>query len=191
MIHTNSAETLELHGLAKNIDYTLRLSKAKSVLVASDLELEGKSTFLKECLPILAGLYEKKVLVYDCQDADEMFDISLNKEEHDQFIQSTHIPNLDYINEKNLFFLKHLSGAEAMSAISSYFNEVSKDYDVVFVNMKTLRRAQNTKIPAVPLDGAIIVRSTKSMGKIQKHVTEELRDRQIPILGLVYNEGAV
>jgi hypothetical protein len=55
--------------------------------------------------------------------------------------------------------------------------------------MKTLKRADKTVFPILPIDGAILVRSSKSMGDKEKFITNELIDREIPIIGLVKNEG--
>ena len=175
-------EMTSLHTLAKNVDYTLRVHGAKSVLIVSDYEGEGKSTFLKSCAPVISELYEKKILIFDCQD-DEKSNVDLSQ------LLST--PNLSYVRESELSFLSTLPPSEKISSLAAYFYELCKGYDIVFVNMKTSRRAEKTVFPYIPLDGAIIVRSKKSVGKMDKHVTEELRDREIPILGLVFNEGAL
>lgn len=185
--------TLEkhLHNISKNIDYALRMHEAKYILVASDCSGEGKSLFLSECTPVLAKIYKKKILVYDCQsERGDLLESTMSPSNSvNQFIKETEHPGLDYLHGDDLSFLKTLPEEEKASSLMSHFNEVTKDYDLVFINMKTLKRAGKTVLPVLPIDGAILVRSSKSMGTIEKSITNELLDREIPIIGLVKNEG--
>ena len=185
--------TLEkhLHNLAKNIDYALRINSAKYILVASDCSGEGKSLFLSECTPVLNHIYKKKILIYDCQtERDDLLEKTMAPvSSATQFIRNTITPGLDYLHSDDLSFLKSLPEDKKASTLMAHFNEVTKDYDVVFINMKTLKRAEKTTLPILPIDGAILVRSAKSMGLQEKYITNELTDREIPIIGLVKNEG--
>lgn len=180
-----------LHNLAKNIDYTLRINDAKYVLVASDANGEGKSTFLSSCSPVLTEIYKKKVLIYDCQtERDDVLEAALTPSigTH-HFIRSTKTPGLDYLHCDDLVFINKLPESERTSSLMTHFNEITKAYDVVFINMKTLKRADRSSIPALPIDGAIMVRGSKNLAESEKHLTNELLDREIPIIGLVKNEG--
>lgn len=190
-MYPSSKELAALHNIAKNLDYSLRVKAIKSILVTSDCEREGKSTFIKECAPLLCDLYKRKVLVFDCQlEKNDLLEKSLStKDVNHQFIRETSVSGLDYIHSDDLFFLETLPRPEKVTSLVAYFNEVSRVYDVVLINMKTLRRADKTTFPALPIDSAIIVRSRKSIGKKKKLMTEELLDREIPILGLMLNEG--
>ena len=185
--------TLEkhLHNLAKNIDYALRIHDAKYILVASDCSGEGKSLFLSECTPVLTEIYKKKVLIYDCQvERNDLLEksMSLSATKY-QFIRQTDTVGLDYLHGDDLSFVNSLPEAEKANSLMTHFTEVTKDYDVVFINIKTLKRAEKTTLPILPIDGAILVRSSKSIGDKEKFITNELSDRNIPILGLVRNEG--
>ncbi len=183
----------QLHNLVKNIDYVLRSRRAKFILVASDFQQEGKSAFLASTLPVLAELYERKVLIYDCQkERNDLLEkrMAPGGSEH-QFIRKTGVPGLDYLHASDLTFLKNQQEAERLSSQMAYFNEVAKDYDTVFINIKTAKKADESTIPALPMDGAIIIRSSKSVKKEKKDFTTLLEQREIPILGLVMNEGLV
>ena len=177
----------ELHNLVKNLDYSLRLNKAKYVLLCSDREGEGKSTFLASCLPLLADIYQKQILIYDCQNGEDLIGAT-NKEINDPFIKKTAFAGVDYIHQDDLDFIKTAVTEDKVALANTHLVEIAKDYDVVFINMKTLKRADKTTLPALPIDGAVLVRSKKSMGANSKPVTNELLDREIPILGLVWNE---
>lgn len=181
----------EIHHIVKNLDYSLRQLKAKYVLLVSDQAEEGKSSFLSACSPLLAEIYQRKILVYDCQnERDDLLEkeFSANSESV-QFIRSTSIQGLDYLHQDDLEFVKSVPEAERFHLMTNHLTEVAKDYDVVFINMKTLKRAHKTTIPPLPIDGAIIIRSSKSIRSKDRPITDELQDREIPILGLVYNEG--
>ncbi|MBA2404093.1 MAG: hypothetical protein H0V66_04925 [Bdellovibrionales bacterium] len=185
--------TLEkhLHNLAKNIDYALRIHKAKYVLVASDSSGEGKSLFLSKCTPVLTQIYSKKVLIYDCQtERNDLLEKTLSPSKSNyQFITETETAGLDYLHGDDLSFAKGLPEDEKASTLLAHFTEMTKDYDVVFINMKTLKRAEKTTLPVLPIDGAILVRSPKSSKEKERYITNELTDREIPIIGLVNNEG--
>lgn len=184
-------EQKHLHHIAKNIDYALRINSAKYILVASDCAGEGKSLFLSECIPVLAEIYKKKVLIYDCQvERNDLLEkaMSVSNSKY-QFTRQTDSKGLDYLHGDDLSFIKGLPEAEKASSLISHFTEVTRNYDVVFINMKTLKRAEKTVLPVLPIDGAILVRSSKSIGDQEKFITNELSDREIPIIGLVRNEG--
>jgi hypothetical protein len=185
---SNNLAKQEMHNLVKNIDYSIRLNSAKYVLLASDRMGEGKSTFLATCLPLLAKLYSRQVLIYDCQ-SDEQLTGMTSSESDDQFIKKTKYPGVDYIHQDDLSFLKTASPEDKVTLANTHFAEISKDYDVVFINMKTMKRFAKTKLPGLPIDGAIIMRSPKSINESIKPITNELQDREIPILGLVWNKG--
>lgn len=187
---SKSVET-QLHNIAKNVDYALRMSNAKYVLIASDCNGEGKSTFLSECAPVLTKIYEKKVLIYDCQtERGDVLEMKMSPvASAHQFIHQTETSGLDYLHNEDLFFIKDLPELDKTSALMTHFNEITKGYDVVFINMKTLKRAEKTTIPPLPIDGAILVRSSVGIADQQKVVTSELLDREIPIIGLIKNEG--
>ena len=188
----NSTELNHLQNIVKNFDFALRVKHTKSVLIASDNEKEGKSTFIRECAPVLCNLYKRKVLIFDCQQERQQHlekTLSPSSINH-QFIRETSVKGLDYIHAEDLLFLETLPQPEKSSGLIAYFNEISKAYDLVMINMKTFKRADKTVFPAIPIDGAILVRSKKSIGSGKKPITSEIRDREIPIIGIVMNEGA-
>lgn len=179
------------HTIAKNIDYALRVHQAKYVLVGSDCSGEGKSMFLSECAPVLAELYKKKILIFDCQaERDDVLEQKMvHTKSNSQFIRPTETRGLDYLHNDDLSFIGSLPDAEKASALMTHFNEISRNYDLIFINMKTLKRAEKTLLPVLPIDGAILVRSSKSPKENERYITNELKDREIPIIGLVMNEG--
>ena len=184
-------DTERLHTIAKNLDYALRTSGAKSVVVISDSEKEGKSTFLKECAPIFCDLYKKKILIFDYQQErhDHLEKSLVPNVTNSKSIRETNVVNLDYLHSDDLFFLESLPQPKKMSGLNAYFNEISKNYDAVFINIKTMKRAEKTILPNLPIDGALVIRSHKTIGTQKKPITSEIQNREIPIIGIVMNEG--
>jgi len=159
-----------LHELAKNLDYSLRVSGAKKVLIASDRQGEGKTTFANNCLPLLSKLYNRKVLFITDQSANA-------------------IDGIDNLSSKDFSFLNGLTKEEADTKRESYLSELSKSYDAVFLDSTTLKRSEKTKLPLIQPDGAVLVRSKTTVGTSRKPVTDEIIDREIPVIGIVYNEA--
>lgn len=183
-----SKELEELREIAKNLDYSLRINGCKNVVVMSDRPREGKSAFLAHCLPILCELYDKNVLVFDLQsernDYLECQLIPIDLHQHE--VQKTRVKGLDYVHASDCIPLNIVSDSEMSRIINIKFEELSAPYDVVFINTKF---AAGSSLPLLPLDGAILVRSRKSLGKAKNEVSNELMDRDIPVLGIVMNEG--
>jgi hypothetical protein len=162
--------SLAVHEVVKNLDYSLRLSGASRVLIASDMQGEGKSTFASNCLPLLSEIYKRKVLYITDQ-------------------SSNAIEGIDNLTSKDFVFLSGLKKEESDSQRETYMNELGKNYDVVFVDSTTLKRAEKTRLPLINVDGALLVRTKKTIGSSRLPVTEEILDRQIPVIGIVYNEA--
>lgn len=185
-----TTESSKLHELARNIDYSLRIHNVKSVVVTSDFVGEGKTALVAEVTPVLGSVYQKRILVYDCQSlTDNGLGQALQLRGSDKaFIYRTQYPLVDYVNETELNFLDNLSERERTTKLTDFFNDAATAYDTVIIDAKT-RRSEGSSLPKLPIEGAIIVRSSKSQGKEAKKVTDELRDKEIKIIGLVLNEG--
>jgi Mrp family chromosome partitioning ATPase len=179
MTYPATESVSQVHEIVTNLNYALKLHSAKNVLVVSDFHSEGKTTFLASCAPLLASIYQMKVLIFDMTT------------EHEELATLVENPLISYVNSNDLDFLNGLGPADKIIKLNSYFNELSKQYDLVLINMNTLRRAEKTTVPAFDIDGAILVRSSASTGLAikKKYLTEELIDREIKILGIVNNEG--
>lgn len=185
-----TTESTKLHELARNIDYSLRIHNVKSVVVTSDFVGEGKTALVAEVTPVLGSVYQKRVLIYDCQAPSETglshtMQLRASDRAH---IYRTQYPLVDYVNETELSFIENLSERERAQKLTDFFNDTARGYDTVMVDAKT-RRSEGSSLPKLPIEGAIIVRSMKSQGKETKKVTDELRDKEIKIIGLVLNEG--
>lgn len=180
-----------IQNISKNLDFSLRLKGSKTVAVVSDRTREGKSAFIVHCLPVFCDLYKRKVLVFDFQPEKNDF-LEKNMAISGagcKFVRNTSVNGLDYVHVNDLSFLNSLSNSEREREINSYYQELSSGYDIVFVNTKTLKQAGNTNLTVLPIDGAVLVRSNKTLGNKKLPITTEIMDRDIPILGIVMNEG--
>jgi hypothetical protein len=178
--------------LARNLDYSLRLNKAKRVLVVSDRRAEGKSFFIKECVPYMAELYQKKILVLDLglsHDENLKEDLAA-KDPIESEIVETAYPDVDYVSIENLKFLEVADAGEKEKRLDHYVSQLMKFYDNIFINTNTKRNVGATVLPNLLVDGAVIIRSKKSVYHPVKKITDELLDREIPIVGIIDNEGA-
>lgn len=178
--------------LARNIDYSIRLNKAKRVLIVSDRRAEGKSFFIKECVPYIADLYQKKILILDLGlSSDENLKDALKAKDpiESEIVETAH-PEVDYVGLENLKFLDVIDAGEKEKRLDQYVSQLVKFYDNIFINTNTKRNAGATVLPNLFVDGAIIIRSKKSIYNLKKSVTDEVLDREIPIIGIIDNEGA-
>lgn len=162
--------SLAVHEVVKNLDYSLRLSGASRILIASDKKGEGKTTFAENCLPLLSEIYKRKIVFITDQ-------------------SSSAIEGIDNLSSKDFAFLTGLKKEEAKASREAYMDELSKNYDAIFVDSSTLKRAEKTRLPKFKVDGALLVRTSKTVGSTRLPITEEILDKEIPVIGIVYNEA--
>lgn len=166
--HSTAQECL--NKLVMNLDYQLRVKNVKKIIVCSDVKGEGKSTFIESCTPLMADIYKRKIAVVD-------------------FVGDIEVEN-KLVTVVNMQELAHLSSdtKKRKIQINGYVSELAKSFDSLFINIEILKRAEKTELPAIEIDGAILVRSSKGQ-KSTKKITEELEDRNIQIVGIVENGG--
>ena len=79
-------------------------------------------------------------------------------------------------------------GGQSNFNLKHRFNVLSDKNDMVFVVQDVKRNSQHTTLPELDLDGAVIVRSNRSVGMAKKrYVTNLIKDANLPVLGLIYN----
>ncbi|MAX66294.1 MAG: hypothetical protein QF441_05195 [Bacteriovoracaceae bacterium] len=179
--------------IVKNFDYQLRVSDAKVVGIFSDAAGEGKSFALTQLLPHLCDVYKRKTLVVDltnkpCEILAKAFGVESKARSETQSLEiSTRFKNINYVtNDELLIFSK--SSLDNYTKINRFIKKCRDDYDLIIVNTSTLKRSKNTIFPEVSLDAAVLVRSKRSLGK-NGVILKEILDRDIDLLGIIYNEG--
>ncbi|MCO4753910.1 MAG: hypothetical protein KC478_05485 [Bacteriovoracaceae bacterium] len=161
----NSLETI------KNLDFCLRHSRARTVLIGADYPTEGHGGFIHSASEHLSRLYDRKILVVDTQRDIEAKHGTVGRQG---------IKELEY-----LFVNGRLDGKK----FDIYLEENKKYYDVVFVILDVKRNINTTTLPESHFDGAILVRSNKSITpKASRFVTNTINDSGIKILGTVLQE---
>jgi hypothetical protein len=181
--------TEQIHGLIKNLDYSLRLKNVKTLGVFSDKQGEGKSTFICTCVPLMAKIYKKKILVLDMSTvkSDEVkryFTLDPNAENQ----LNSRFQGVDYISHNLINQLNTSDVLTSDAKVSTYLSDTAKLYDLVVVNTNTLRRAEKTIFPEIKFDGAVLLRTEETVGE-ESVMVNEIIDRNIPIVGTIHNEG--
>lgn len=162
--------------LARNLDYVLRENNAKVVGILSELPKEGKTTFLHAVAPELRRIYGKKVVIVDCQTTPQ---------------QPASREGVDYLSLNRLAPDQSLSELERLAAIKTVVTEVAPDYDVVLLDLSVPHRTATMVLPDVKIDGVVMVRTSIGIDNGTHDVSDLLRDKNIPVLGVVLNEGVV
>jgi tryptophan synthase alpha subunit len=130
-------------------------------------------------------------LIFDCQKERQQKlekTFSPSNLSH-QVIHQTNVKGLSYVHLENLMFLQTLPRPEKSSGLMAYYTEISKAYDLVFINIKTHKRSHETIVPDLPIDSAVLIRSKRSIGLGKTPITLDVCDREVPVIGIVMNEG--
>ena len=162
-----------LNTVVRNLDFALRERKAKIVVVVSELPGEGKTTFVATVIPQLGQIYQRKILVLDCGANEQR------------------IEGVDYLSMKGMSRLKDMSSIEQLVALKSVMSEVENDYDAIFIDLPVPARTGTLMLPEVNIDAAIMVRTYDSIETGAHDVSDLLRDKKIPVLGMVINGGVL
>ena len=155
----------------KNLDFCLRRSKARTILVGADYPEEGHDGFIHSACDELERLYDRKALIVDLLGSVESTDGPIGRQGPRE---------LDYL---------YANGQLDGKKLDIYLEENKKYYDVIFVVLDVKRNIQSTRLPESRLDGAILVRTSKSLGlKKSRFVTNSIKDAGIEILGTVLQD---
>lgn len=189
MIVKKHKPTEQIHGLVKNLDYSLRLKKIKNLGIFSDKQGEGKTTFICSCIPLMAKIYKRKILVLDLSSvkSDEVKRYFTHDVENQNHINSR-FSNVDYISKDLIDSLNSSEDLNPDQKVETYLKETGKLYDLVVINTNTMRRAEKTVFPEIKFDGAVLLRTDETVGE-ESVMVNEIKDRNIPIIGTVHNEG--
>ena len=162
-----------LNTIVRNLDFALRERKAKTVVVLSELPGEGKTTFIASVIPQLGKLYQRKILVLDCGTTEQR------------------IEGVDYLSLKGMSRLKDMSTMEQFVALKTVMSDVENDYDTIFIDLPVPARTGTLMLPEVDIDAAVMVRTYDSIDSGAHDVSDLLRDKKIPVLGMVINGGVL
>jgi len=165
--------------MANNLNYLINTEKLKTVLIYSDLKGEGKSSFIASIMPRLSDLFSKRILILEMTDlSNDSLQESLEmRKGTNEFVQNTKFKNID---------IMLIDNNDLNNIVTQ---EVSDFYDLILINSKN-KNSDNVinEIPKIKIDGAIAIRTAKTLGSKALNNTNLLRDKDIPIVGFVLNE---
>lgn len=166
--------------LANNLNYLVNSKGMKTLLVYSDLKGEGKTEFISTIIPKYCSLFTKRTLIIEMADTlvDNLKDLLEVKKSSNDFVFNTKVKGLDYLlvqdNELNKLVTK----------------EIVDFYDLIIINSKNLNSDGTiNELPKLNIDGALVIRSKKTLGKTNLKNTNILLDKNIPMVGFIFNEA--
>jgi hypothetical protein len=151
-----------------NLDYKLRQNNDKVVLFTSDYAAEKPLETALYIASELKRIYQKKILVFSLDEG--------------AVLSSQH----QNLNQEEL---KTNAGVDE-NKLSIYFEECKKYFDHVLIVPELKLQVERTELPKVDVDGAYLLRSSKSIGiKKKRYVTQLIQDNNIAIHGMLMLEG--
>ena len=158
----------------KNLDFISRAKKIKKILFSSDYFDENRVEVALELAKRFEAVYGRECAVVDLGESNYMTDL-----------------NVEYQNAREFEWL--LSGDELNDRkLDTHLRNLEERYALTFVIQDVKRNAKTTSLPEVEVDGAIVIRSDRSVGpRKSRHVTNMLKDANIPVLGMIYNRSRV
>jgi len=169
-----------LDEIVTNLNYLIASKNIKTLLVFSENKGEGKSHFIYSVSPVFDSIYNKRVLILDFSESgtDSLNEILETNQSQSDLVFNTKFKGVDYISDVDPINLNIIE------------SEVISFYDLVLINSTNYRNEQNLAIPDFNIDGAIIIRTDKTLNSKFGKVTNSILDKNIPIVGIVYN-GAI
>jgi cellulose biosynthesis protein BcsQ len=165
--------------IATKINYLISSQKLKTLVVYSEKKSEGKTTSILNISPVMSSLYNKRVLVLDHsgKKTDDLEVLIGAKNNNDNLILKTKYSGVDYVRQSSL----------KQKAV--VLDDLKDFYDLILVNTTNYRNERRKSIPTVKYDGAVLVRTNKTLGSKLGRNTQDLYDYSVPIVGIILNEG--
>lgn len=184
----------EIKQVIDNIHTEVKKQKIKTIAVLSEFNEEGKSFFTATLCIAYSKFYNEKVLLIDSSDRNNYagFIDPEAKNLNDSIIRRTIFPHFDVVNIKDF--------PRQNSEISEYqidimAKEFSDDYSLVMIDTTAFgSRNRNNAHPLViakRCDSSILIVSEISSSKKELDRFQiSLKESQVKLLGVIYNEGA-
>lgn len=158
----------------KNLDFITRTKNVKKILFSSDYFDENRVEVALELAKRFEAIYGRECAVIDLGEGSKINEF-----------------NVEYQNAREFEWL--LSGEDLNDRkLDTHLRNLEERYALTFVIQDVKRNAKTTPLPEVDIDGAIVIRSDRSIGpRKSRHVTNMLKDANIPVLGMIYNRSRV
>lgn len=187
----------EIKQVIDNIHTQVKSQNIKTIAILSEFNEEGKSFFTATLCIAYSKFYNEKVLLIDTStiknnysgfiDASEK-----NKKKNDSIIKKTIFPNFDLVNIQDF---PRQNGEISEYQIDIMAKEFSDDYSLVMIDTTAFgSRNRNNAHPLViakRCDSSILIVSEISSSKKELDRFQiSLKESQVKLLGVIYNEGA-
>jgi cellulose biosynthesis protein BcsQ len=165
--------------IATKINYLISSQKLKTLIVYSEKKSEGKTTSILNISPVMSSLYNKRVLVLDHsgKQTDDLETLIGAKNIDENLILKTKYTGVDYVRQSSL------------KEKAVILEDLADFYDLILVNTTNYRNERRKSIPSVKYDGAVLIRTNKTLGSKLGKNSKDLFDYNIPIVGIILNEG--
>lgn len=185
----------EIKQVIDNIHIQVKEQKIKTMAVLSEFNEEGKSFFTATLCIAYSKFYNEKVLLIDTSTIKNNYAGFIDpegKNQNDTMIKHTIFPNFDVVNIKDF---PHQNGEISEYQIDIMAKEFSDDYSLVLIDTTAFgTRNRNNAHPLViakRCDSSILIVSeiTSSKKELDRFQIS-LKESQVKLLGVIYNEGA-
>lgn len=150
----------------RNLDYLLRTHSDQVYLISCDYSSEPLLKATNYLADNLISIYGKKILVLDFNEAMTS-DFSF----YQNLKELSEVKKDDEIDEHKL---------------NIYLEECKKHYEFIFVLPHIKLNIEESKLPALKVDSALILRTSHSIGPHKKkYMTQLIQDAQIKINGII------
>lgn len=165
-MNSNISNDFEQQSVVRNLDFLLRTEELQVVLMASDFAKEPLTETVLFLAKQLQEIYQRRFLVLD-------------------FGEMYKGKNSNYQNINELEVIKDNSEMST-SKLKIYIEECRKHYDQVFIIPHIKLNREESTLPSIDYDGAIILRTKKSSNPTSKKViTNKILDAQINIKAIM------
>lgn len=185
----------EIKQVIDNIYTQVKAQKIKTIAILSEFNEEGKSFFAATLCIAYSKFYNEKVLLINTSTTKNNYSGFIDndaKNKNDSIIRKTIFPNFDMVNVKD-FPTKNSEISEYQIDIMA--KEFSDDYGLVMIDTTAFgvrnRHNAHPLVIAKRCDSSILVVSEISSSKKELDRFQiGLKESQVKLLGVVYNEGA-
>lgn len=171
LMRESSKENEKRLEVLRNFDFLARSKNAGVFLFTSDYRGEGAAETAQEIAGLLREIYRLGVAVLD-----------LRRETLEQSRDA---------RSQNVFCLDWLLSGEKVNErkLDQHVRTLKESNDLVFLLQDVKREPSRSWLPEISVDGAIMVRSPKSVGAGKsRYVTKMVQDADIPLMGMIYNK---
>jgi len=182
----------ELANLLQKIHFSCKVNNLKTIGIYSELPGEGKSHVLIGLAYFLSKIYHEKILIADCKlFGDPLLDRikTTNPQHNEKIVKETVYKNVQILNISSLSRSSEDDKEVLFYRLSKVLEALKDEYSLILINSSSPTSAEDRSNLLVVTDGAIMVKTKKSLGGNKStRVEDMLRDHQINLMGMIFNK---